>query len=87
MMLIVYPLEKTSTYKRANDRRMFKNPRKRRFKSSSIRQKKRHHANRHEADFHLEALAKIQTPQEQFYYLRGIDEYVFEEMVLTALAS
>ncbi len=27
----------------------------------------------------------MKTPQEQFYYLRGLDAFVFEEMILTSL--
>jgi len=33
----------------------------------------------------LEELAMIATPQAQFYFLRGLDPFVFEEMILTAL--
>jgi len=33
----------------------------------------------------LEELISIGSPQAQFYFLRGVDPFVFEEMILTAL--
>ena len=47
--------------------------------------KQQHVYNRINAHRFLEKLRKIETPQEQFYYLRGLDAFVFEEMVMTSL--
>lgn len=46
--------------------------------------KKNHVINRIKASRCLKALAALETPQEQFYYLRGLNVFVFEEMILTA---
>jgi len=45
----------------------------------------RHSLNRIHAYRHLKKLASMQTPQAKFYFLRSIDPFVFEEMILTAL--
>lgn len=47
--------------------------------------KKRHVVNRINAARYLKTLAELETPQDQFYYLRGLNAFVFEEMILTAL--
>jgi len=47
--------------------------------------KRQHVYNRINAYRFLKKLSAIQTPQEQFYYLRGLDAFVFEEMILTCL--
>ncbi len=41
--------------------------------------------NRINAVRYLKILAELETPQDQFYYLRGLNAFVFEEMILTAL--
>lgn len=33
----------------------------------------------------MKKLNALETPQEKFYYLRGLDAFVFEEMILTSL--
>ena len=53
-------------------------------------QRKFQHKHRHKLNWiaayrALNDLANIKTPQEQFYFLRGLDPFVFEEMILTAL--
>ena len=45
-----------------------------------------HHRYNHiAAERALEKLATLETPREQFYYLRGLSAFVFEDMVLSAL--
>ena len=45
-----------------------------------------HHRYNHiAAERALKKLATLQTPQQQFYYLRGLSEFVFEDMVMSAL--
>lgn len=38
-----------------------------------------------QASRQLARLGELKTPKEQFYFLRGINPFVFEEMILTAL--
>jgi len=47
--------------------------------------KQQHVYNRINAHRFLKKLKAFKTPQEQFYYLRGLDAFVFEEMILTSL--
>tara|TARA_B100001989_G_C24539729_1_gene466792 strand:+ start:1916 stop:2440 length:525 start_codon:yes stop_codon:yes gene_type:complete len=47
--------------------------------------KEQHVYNRINAHRFLKKLKDLDTPQEQFYYLRGLDAFVFEEMILTSL--
>jgi restriction system protein len=47
--------------------------------------KDQHVYNRINAFRFLEKLKDIGTPQAQFYYLRNLDAFVFEEMILTCL--
>lgn len=47
--------------------------------------KQQHVYNRINAHRFLKKLKAMETPQEQFYYLRGLDAFVFEEMILTSL--
>lgn len=47
--------------------------------------KQQHVYNRINAHRFLKKLKALETPQEQFYYLRGLDAFVFEEMILTSL--
>ncbi len=47
--------------------------------------KQQHVYNRINAHRFLKKLKAIGTPQSQFYYLRNLDAFVFEEMILTSL--
>lgn len=47
--------------------------------------KQQHVYNRINAHRFLKTLKALETPQEQFYYLRGLDAFVFEEMIMTSL--
>lgn len=47
--------------------------------------KEQHVYNRINAYRFLKKLNALQTPQEKFYFLRGLDAFVFEEMILTSL--
>jgi restriction system protein len=47
--------------------------------------KKRHLLCRWEATQQLKHLKRLNTPEEQITHLRGVNPYVFEEMILTAL--
>jgi len=47
--------------------------------------KQQHVYNRINAHRFLKKLQGIGTPQAQFYYLRGLNAFVFEEMILTSL--
>ncbi len=49
--------------------------------------KDQHIYNRINAFRFLKKLKAMKTPQEQFYYLRGLDAFVFEEMILTSLKN
>lgn len=44
-----------------------------------------HRKNWIEAFRNLNKLSILRTPQEQFYFLRGLNCFIFEEMVMTAL--
>ena len=44
-----------------------------------------HKYTRIDASESLKELAQLETPPKQFYYLRSLDPFVFEEMVLIAL--
>lgn len=46
---------------------------------------KQHYINRAIATRSLEEFRKIKTPGSRFYYLRQLDPFVFEELILTAL--
>ena len=47
--------------------------------------KKRHLLCKLEASQQLKRLKKINTPQEQINHLRGVNPFIFEEMILTAI--
>ncbi len=47
--------------------------------------KKRHVLSKLEASQHLRRLKKIEEPAKQITYIRRVDPFVFEEMVLTAI--
>jgi restriction system protein len=47
--------------------------------------KKRHLLCKWEATQQLKRLKRLNTPEEQITHLRGVNPYVFEEMILTAL--
>jgi restriction system protein len=47
--------------------------------------KKRHLLCKWEARQQLKRLGRLNTPQEQITHLRGVNPFVFEEMILTAL--
>lgn len=45
----------------------------------------RHYTSRFEAARRLKQLKRIDTPEQKISFLRGVDPFVFEEMILTAL--
>lgn len=47
--------------------------------------KNRHYTSRFEASRRLKQLKRIDTPEHKICFLRGVDPFVFEEMILTAL--
>lgn len=49
--------------------------------------KTQHDYNKINAARYLKKLIDIETPQEKFYFLRSINPFVFEEMIMTALRN